>query len=557
MTIEQLIKNEASRITDKTFIAPNIPEKKLNGALTGIAPGVDPDYVVAICDTSLFGSAKEGLVFTGEAMYIHALGEAKTSIMLSDIEKATHFTTETVKKNGKTEVTSHLKLLLTDNTEKDLTKSMLFLKTDELAKLINAIADQGKAGKSFISTSQTMPLSMMDAEIKKAYVKLVCNFAYSDDETISPEEYAEIISLMVRIELSADDRFEIRQYMLSQITPTYNDILLKYMKDELSEDYFGIIRKSLIKDILYINSKTNKNQLWKSNPIITALGKKLEIDDNQIDMIYGAIKNDEEILSQRKNDSEIEKSIKDMASKAAAVGVPLAAIYLSGSVIGVSAAGITSGLATLGLGGMLGFSSMFTGIGVAVLIGIGTYKGLKKITGIGDLENNKQRESMLQAIVINAQKSLNILIEDVNEITRRLSEALHEGAMAEEKIQKLAGIIGMMTKGAQVTSERIQYAELEKVIARLPEKLDINRLMELTTSPTALKYRDAVLSCYSETVQEDGSKKVSALRENLTLDDLRNLETILEGIGYNKLADASMAAIKGATRKFLSDVTGK
>lgn len=557
MTIEQLVKNEVNKISDKTFTSPNIPEKKLNGALTGIAPGINPDYVIAIADTSLFGSAKEGCLFTGETMYIHAIGETRESIQLSEMDKAVHFTTMTTKKNGKTETVNHLKIQLIDGTEVDLTKNMLFIKTDQLADLLNAIAELGKAGNTFSSTSQTMPLSMMDAEIKKGYVKLVCNFAYSDDDTISPEEYAEIISLIVRIELAPADRFEIRQYMLSQITPTYSDLLLQYLKSELNEEYYSIIKKSLMKDILYLDSKTKKTKHWKDNPVITEMGRKLDIDENQIELIYDAIKNDEAILSQRKNDSEIEKSFKDIASKAASVGVPLAAIYLSGSVIGVSAAGITSGLATLGLGGLLGFSSMFTGIGIAVLLGIGTYKGLKKLTGMNDLENNKQRESMLQAIVINAQKSLNILIEDINEISRRLSEAIHEGSIAEEKIGKLTGIIGMMSRGAQVTSDRIQYAEVEKVITRLPETLDMNRLLELTSSPTSLKYREAVLACYKESTSEIGAKKVYVIDGDQPLDDLRNLIAIFDMIGYNKLADASMAAFKGATKKFMNDVVGK
>ena len=62
---------------------------------------------------------------------------------------------------------------------------------------------------------------------------------------------------------------------------------------------------------------------------------------------------DENILNERKNDSDIVKSMKEIGAKAGAVGVPLAAVYFSGSVIGMSAAGLTSGLATLGSALML------------------------------------------------------------------------------------------------------------------------------------------------------------------------------------------------------------
>ena len=62
----------------------------------------------------------------------------------------------------------------------------------------------------------------------------------------------------------------------------------------------------------------------------------------------------------------------ELAASLASAGVPLAAIAVSGSVFGLSAAGITSGLAALGLG--LGMAS---GIGVVVGIGVGSYLGVR------------------------------------------------------------------------------------------------------------------------------------------------------------------------------------
>ena len=124
-----------------------------------------------------------------------------------------------------------------------------------------------------------------------------------------------------------------------------------------------------------------------------------------------------------------------MVAKAGAVGVPIAAVYFSGSVVGLSAAGITSGLATLGMGGVLGFSSMVTGIGAAVLIGVVAYNGIKKVTGAKDLENNKQRELMIQTVIKNLQKTINYLIEDVNYISSELMQAIENQIADEQKFQ--------------------------------------------------------------------------------------------------------------------------
>src|SRR5699024_8300780 len=180
--------------------------------------------------------------------------------------------------------------------------------------------------------------------------------------------------------------------------------LLNILKEGLSQDQFETIKKSLIKDTLYISRKINKEESWKDNQYIIQLQEELGIDDEQIDVIQDAIIHDEDILLMRKNDSQIKKAIKDMVAKTAAVGIPLSAVYLSGSVVGISAAGITSGLASLGMGGLLEFSSMFTGLGVAVLTGSGANKSLGEISGIGDLEDNRQREAILQEIIINSQK---------------------------------------------------------------------------------------------------------------------------------------------------------
>jgi len=64
----------------------------------------------------------------------------------------------------------------------------------------------------------------------------------------------------------------------------------------------------------------------------------------------------------------------DVAAGLASAGVPVAAVAVSGTVFGLSAAGITSGLAALGMG--LG---MATGLGVAVGIGVGSYFGVRWI----------------------------------------------------------------------------------------------------------------------------------------------------------------------------------
>lgn len=561
MSVENYIKMNVANVCDKVYVAPEIPEKKLNNAISAIAPNVNPEYVLAIADSTLFGSAKEGIVFTGDSMYLKYALQEKQEYKFENLIKARFELTKEQKSNGKVEEKKHIYLHLNDERIIELSSNMFAIKYENLVDLINGIINEAGEEKEYVTTSQMLPLAAMDNGIKDAYIKIICNFAYSDDEIIDSKEYAEIISLIVRIDYNSENRLKIRSYMCDNSEIEETESLITYLNDNVPEGSLDVIRKSLIKDILYIYKIKNDVNSWKENQFLTSLQAKLKVKDDQFDLIITAIRTDEEILSLRKNDSEIKKSMKDLAAKAGAVGVPLAAIYFSGSVVGMSAAGITSGLATIGMGGLLGFSGMVTGVGVVVLIGVGAYKGIKKITGVGDLENNKQREMMLQAIIKNSQKSLNYLIEDVNEISRLLMEEVKNGLETSKKIEKLSALLSMMSKGAKVTTEKIDYATSESVISHLPKTLDMIRLEELTNEPTKEKLREYILSCYLEQEvdndEEENKNTELVLNDKLPLSQLEQLYEIFEAIGYTNIKDAALASAKGAAKSLVKNVFGK
>ncbi|MDK2937387.1 MAG: hypothetical protein PWP62_2395 [Eubacteriaceae bacterium] len=557
MSVENYIKENALSLCDKVYIAPNIPEKKLNNAISSIASDANHEYVLAIADTSLLGNGKNGCLFLGDSVYIRGLLDKSQSYKFEAIISAEYKRTEKIKDNGKVDVSEEVVLRLTDDTEISLTTALTNINSQAFAELINGILETNGEDKAFENTSQMMPLESMESAIKKTYLKIICNFASSDDEIIDSQEYAEILSLIVRIGLNSQERIELRNYMYETDSIEDTDALIKYLEENVPDGSFEVIKKSILKDMVYLFRIKNDYENWKQNDFFTALQQQFEVKDDQIDLIIAAIKNDEEILLQRKNDSEITKAMKEMAAKAGAVGVPLAAIYFSGSVVGVSAAGISSGLATLGMGGLLGFSAMFTGIGVAVLVGVGAYKGIKKVTGLSDLENNKQREMMLQAIIKNSQKSLNYLIEDVNEISKQLMNEIQKGSESAMKIEKISAMLGMLSKGAQKTTEKITYAETESIIAQLPPKLDKVRLEELTNEATKVKLMEYVLDCYveSEITADDGAvRRVYLLNDKLPLNTYEQLYSILDSIGYLTVSSAAFASVKGTAKNLFKDL---
>lgn len=110
---------------------------------------------------------------------------------------------------------------------------------------------------------------------------------------------------------------------------------------------------------------------------IIGVGEALGITQEQI----GAIKSIQENLYKIKdvpsNAERFKRLTKDSAAKLAAVGVPIGAIAASGSMFGLSAAGITSGLAALG--GLVGGGMLLGAVVVVPAIALGTAFGVKKL----------------------------------------------------------------------------------------------------------------------------------------------------------------------------------
>jgi hypothetical protein len=110
---------------------------------------------------------------------------------------------------------------------------------------------------------------------------------------------------------------------------------------------------------------------------ILGIGEVLGITQEQVD----AIKSIQESLYKIKdippNSEKFKHLIKDSAAKLAGVGVPVAAIAASGSMFGLSAAGITSGLAALG--GLVGGGMLLGAVVVVPAIALGAAFGVKKL----------------------------------------------------------------------------------------------------------------------------------------------------------------------------------
>lgn len=121
---------------------------------------------------------------------------------------------------------------------------------------------------------------------------------------------------------------------------------------------------------------------------ILGIGKFLDITQEQVDAIKSIQENLYKIKDIPSNSERFKQIIKDSASKLAGVGVPIGAIAASGSVIGLSGAGIASGLAALGA--LVGGGMLLGAVIVVPAIAIGSAYGVKKLFDVvwKDKENS-------------------------------------------------------------------------------------------------------------------------------------------------------------------------
>ncbi len=101
------------------------------------------------------------------------------------------------------------------------------------------------------------------------------------------------------------------------------------------------------------------------------------ITQEQVDAIKSIQENLDKVKDIPSNSERFKQVIKESAANLAAVGVPITAIAASGSVFGLSATGITSGLAALGA--LVGGGMLVGAVIVVPAIALGAAYGAKKL----------------------------------------------------------------------------------------------------------------------------------------------------------------------------------
>lgn len=205
---------------------------------------------------------------------------------------------------------------------------------------------------------------------------------------------------------------------------------------------------------------------------------------------------------------------------------------------------------------------MMTGIGVAVLIGVGTYAGVRKLTGANELTRSKRRELMLNEVIKQTQLTISLVMKDINFITGKLNEYILAHGAQDEKIKKLLGLMTQMTGAGTVLTDKSNSAQASATKLRCAQYLDEGKLKSLTREPTKAELYDFIRGFYEErsvvvTSKDAEEQTVTKLgiKRDKNSKDLESLARAFEAVGYFNVSDVlkgTAADVAGKAREKLS-----
>ena len=429
----------------KLYFLDRIPQDKLKNALETYAETVDPKKVIFLYDSTFWGSAQRGFLITESGFYLKT-PEQSLTIKFNEIK-----TLDLCQERDNSNLVNVTKIILNNGETIQISENEGLQPEGVHTFLAATIALRDK-GLTKDVDGYVIVENMPDS-VKLNYLSLLVWLTYQDDSTIDAQELSELQVLMTQVNFSPALRSSVRQCIVSPETLDPKGLVTALL-EQVPTGCEQVLEVSLLKDAIRMHRSTKKTTAT-TQPAIQTLAQLCAVNPAQLQFIEEACIQDERIFAGEISDGEITKIAKELAAKAGAVGVPVAAVYLSGSVMGLSAAGVTSGLAALGLGGILGLSSMVTGIGVAIALGVGIYQGAQWLMG-GAAEQDKRsrRDIMLQEVLTIHRKAIANLAEDIAYLAQQLIVSTADVERNKAVIQKLSQELTIFSRAMQQMRSR-------------------------------------------------------------------------------------------------------
>lgn len=271
--------------------------------------------------------------------------------------------------------------------------SSVFKKIIELAK--------NQIDSDFTISEQGILSSQLPENIKLLYLQILCNYAYLNDGMIDSDEYNVITKFAVRMEIHSKTRGILRKYMNDFDGRVKTGSLLASIKKitENQTGYWDVVKYCMMQDVLYIHDIQKPGKKWWDDGFIGSLMEHCSLNSEQIITMEKAVSLNKKMQNKDADMKKLKDEWKKLINsiKNTRGYVPTLYLFCSGSVYGLK-----------------------------------SYSGFLKKDETSQQAINKQRELILQEVIISNQKAVNVLIGDMNYLAERLEKALIE----EDKIKQ-------------------------------------------------------------------------------------------------------------------------
>lgn len=238
------------------------------------------------------------------------------------------------------------------------------------------------------------------------------------DGGLDKDELRKIFEFMNTEDFSEQGKIVIQNFLVEEpnIEKIIRDIKMDINRGIEGIEYIAYLNAI---EISICNDEINTAQ----QELLARLKKEFIITYEQDKEMRKFAQKAKEIADRGIDDAYAKDALKGAVAGLGGVGVPLVAVYFSGGVIGLSAAGITSGLAAVGLG-----FGMVPGIGVAIAIGTVIFMIVKELLDIGGKNQEKkirlERERRAEQVIRNLQDTINRLIDEISELEKKAQDAV-------------------------------------------------------------------------------------------------------------------------------------
>ena len=144
---------------------------------------------------------------------------------------------------------------------------------------------------------------------------------------------------------------------------------------------------------------------------------------------------------------------------------------------------------------------------------------------------------MIHDVLIQTQKTISLIIDDVNYVVQKLNDALLNHSEQSEKITKLSNMVAHF-QGAlkSVDSKNNEYQNSANRL-ECPRILDEPRLKSLTSEPTKKVLYTFIIQNYDENTFK--------LKEDVETEKLNKMGEIFKALGYFDMDNILVGKVKG------------